>query len=205
MRCPRCEHENPATLKFCGECGALLASLCPACGASNAPTQKFCGECGALLSSGAPAAKFATPDAYTPKHLAEKILTSKAALEGERKQVTVLFADLKGSMELLADRDPEEARKLLDPVLEHMMEAVHRYEGTVNQVMGDGIMALFGAPLAHEDHAVRASYAALSMQDTVHRYAEEVRRRYGVPLHIRVGVNSGDVVVRSIGSDLHMD
>ena len=113
------------------------------------------------------AGPLASPESYTPKHLAEKILTSKAALEGERKQVTVLFADLKGSMELLADRDPEEARKILDPVLEHMMEAVHRYEGTVNQVMGDGIMALFGAPLAHEDHAVRACYAALRMQESV--------------------------------------
>jgi class 3 adenylate cyclase len=119
--------------------------------------------------------------------------------------VTVLFADLKGSMELLADRDPEEARKLLDPVLERMMEAVHHYEGTVNQVMGDGIMALFGAPLAHEDHAVRACYAALRMQESVKRYAEEVHKTAGVPLHIRVGVNSGEVVVRSIGSDLHMD
>ena len=124
--------------------------------------------------------KFQSPESYTPKHLAEKILTSKAALEGERKQVTVLFADLKGSMELLADRDPEEARKLLDPVLERMMEAVHRYEGTVNQVMGDGIMALFGAPLAHEDHAVRACYAALRMQEAVKRYAEDVRRAHGV-------------------------
>ena len=114
-----------------------------------------------------PPVRSPTPETYTPKHLAEKILTSKAALEGERKQVTVLFADLKGSMELLADRDPEEARKLLDPVLERMMEAVHRYEGTVNQVMGDGIMALFGAPLAHEDHAVRACYAALGMQEAV--------------------------------------
>jgi class 3 adenylate cyclase/predicted ATPase len=140
-----------------------------------------------------------------PKHLAEKILTSKAALEGERKQVTVLFADLKGSMELLADRDPEEARKLLDPVLEHMMEAVHRYEGTVNQVMGDGIMALFGAPLAHEDHAVRACYAALRMQELVKRYADGVFRMYGVPIRIRIGLNSGEVVVRSIGSDLRMD
>ena len=149
--------------------------------------------------------RFASPESYTPKHLAEKILTSKSALEGERKQVTVLFADLKGSMELLADRDPEEARKLLDPVLERMMEAVHHYEGTVNQVMGDGIMALFGAPLAHEDHAVRACYAALRMQESVRRYAEEVRRTVGVPMHIRVGVNSGDVVVRSIGNDLHMD
>jgi class 3 adenylate cyclase/tetratricopeptide (TPR) repeat protein len=150
-------------------------------------------------------ARFVSPDAYTPKHLAERILTSKASLEGERKVVTVLFADLKGSMELLADRDPEEARKILDPVLEHMMEAVHRYEGTVNQVMGDGIMALFGAPLAHEDHAVRACYAALRMHDTVRRYTEELRRSHGVEVQIRVGLNSGDVVVRSIGSDLRMD
>ena len=151
------------------------------------------------------AARFSSPETYTPKHLAEKILTSKAALAGERKQVTVLFADLKGSMELLADRDPEEARKLLDPVLQHMMEAVHRYEGTVNQVMGDGIMALFGAPVAHEDHAVRACYAALRMQKTVRRYAEGVRRSEGFLVQIRVGLNSGEVIVRSIGSDLHMD
>src|SRR5712692_8398792 len=160
----------------------------------------------APLAASTPAA---TPEqaplVYTPPYLAEKILTSRSALEGERKQVTVLFADLKGSMELLGDRDPEEARQLLDPVLEHMMEAVHHYEGTVNQVMGDGIMALFGAPLAHEDHAVRACYAALRMQESVKRYAEEVHRAVGVPLHIRVGVNSGEVVVRSIGSDLHMD
>jgi class 3 adenylate cyclase/tetratricopeptide (TPR) repeat protein len=149
--------------------------------------------------------RFGSPESYTPKHLAEKILTSKSALEGERKQVTVLFADLKGSMELLADRDPEEARKLLDPVLGRMMEAVHRYEGTVNQVMGDGIMALFGAPVAHEDHAVRACYAALKMQDSVRQYAEAVRRAEGVLVQIRVGLNSGEVVVRSIGNDLHMD
>ncbi len=129
---------------------------------------------------------------YTPKHLAEKILTSKAALEGERKQVTVLFADLKGSMELLADRDPEEARKLLDPVLERMMEAVHRYEGTVNQVMGDGIMALFGAPLAHEDHAVRACYAALRMQESRRAVrGGESCARTGSPIQIRVGPELG--------------
>ena len=146
-----------------------------------------------------------TPLSYTPPHLAEQILTSRAALEGERKQVTVLFADLKGSMELLAERDPEEARHLLDPVLDRMMAAVHQYEGTVNQVMGDGIMALFGAPLAHEDHAVRACYAALRMQAAVQQYAAEVQRRHGVPLHMRVGLNAGEVVVRSIGSDLHMD
>ena len=146
-----------------------------------------------------------SPQTYTPAHLAEKILTSKAALERERKQVTVLFADLKGSMELLADRDPEEARQLLDPVSERMMDAVHRYEGTVNQVMGDGIMALFGAPIAHEDHAVRACYAALAMQGAVKEYAAEVQHTRGVPIHIRVGLNAGAVVVRSIGSDLHMD
>jgi class 3 adenylate cyclase/tetratricopeptide (TPR) repeat protein len=145
------------------------------------------------------------PLSYTPTHLAEKILTSKSALEGERKQVTVLFAELKGSMELLADRDPEEARQLLEPVLTLLMDAVHRYEGTVNQVMGDGIMALFGAPLAHEDHAVRACYAALRMQDAIGRYAAELCQRQGLDVQIRVGLNSGEVVVRFIGSDLHMD
>jgi class 3 adenylate cyclase/tetratricopeptide (TPR) repeat protein len=171
---------------------------------SNPPGQKFCGECGTGLApdAGAPSA---SPESYTPKHLAEKILTTKAALEGERKQVTVLFADLKGSTELLADRDPEEARAILDPVLERMMEAVHRYEGTVNQVMGDGIMALFGAPLAHEDHAVRACYAALRMQEAMRRYATETRRTHGIEVQIRIGLNSGDVVVRSVGSDLRMD
>src|SRR5262245_15498136 len=145
------------------------------------------------------------PLAYTPQYLAEKVLHSRSAMEGERKQVTVLFADLKGSMELLADRDPEEARHILDPVLERLMAAVHRYEGTVNQIMGDGIMALFGAPLAHEDHAVRACYAALAMQEAVRRYSTEVRRTYGVEVQIRVGLNSGEVVVRAIGNDLHMD
>jgi class 3 adenylate cyclase/tetratricopeptide (TPR) repeat protein len=205
MRCPECGHENAAEMKFCGECGTRLAVLCRECGGRNAPAQKFCGQCGARLGPEASSRQFPSPDAYTPKHLAEKILTSKTALEGERKQVTVLFADLKGSMELLADRDPEEARKLLDPVIERMMEAVHHYEGTVNQVMGDGIMALFGAPLAHEDHAVRACYAALRMQEAVRRYSDELRRAQGIEARIRIGINSGDVVVRSIGSDLRMD
>jgi class 3 adenylate cyclase/tetratricopeptide (TPR) repeat protein len=208
MKCSRCQHENEAGAKFCEECATPLVRACAKCGRQLSPTAKFCPECAhptGLSAAPPPAQRFDSPESYTPKHLAEKILTSKSALEGERKLVTVLFADLKGSMELLADRDPEEARKLLDPVLERMMEAVHRYEGTVNQVMGDGIMALFGAPLAHEDHAVRACYAALRMQESVKRYAEEVHRAAGVPLHIRVGVNSGEVVVRSIGSDLHMD
>ena len=205
MQCPRCQHENSSKAKFCEECATSLARTCSNCSTQLSPTAKFCPECARPVDARAVQPRFATPEAYTPRHLAEKILTSKAALEGERKQVTVLFADLKGSMELLADRDPEEARKLLDPVLERMMEAVHRYEGTVNQVMGDGIMALFGAPLAHEDHAVRACYAALRMQESVTQYAEGVFRSHGVPIQIRVGLNSGEVVVRAIGSDLHMD
>ena len=207
-RCPQCEHANPHDAKFCLECGRRLVLSCGGCGTELPAGAKFCKECGQAVGAATlptVARVAASPESYTPKHLAEKILTSKAALEGERKQVTVLFADLKGSMELLADRDPEEARKLLDPVLERMMEAVHRYEGTVNQVMGDGIMALFGAPLAHEDHAVRACYAALRMQEAVKRYAEDVRRVEGVTVQIRVGLNSGEVVVRSIGSDLRMD
>jgi class 3 adenylate cyclase len=205
MRCPQCGHENAAEMKFCGECGTRLAAMCRECGARNAPAQKFCGECGARLESGASSRQFPSPDTYTPTHLAEKILTSKTTLEGERKQVTVLFADLKGSMELLAGRDPEEARKILDPVIERMMETVHRFEGTVNQVMGDGIMALFGAPLAHEDHAVRACYAALRMQERVKAYAEEVWSTHAAVVKIRIGLNSGEVLVRAIGSDLHMD
>ena len=135
MHCPRCQQANREGRRFCAECGASLALACLACDFSNEPGEKFCGGCGAPLGSPAGKAisfRFSSPETYTPKHLAERILTSKAALEGERKQVTVLFADLKGSMELLADRDPEEARQLLDPVLERMMEAVHRYEGTVN-------------------------------------------------------------------------
>jgi class 3 adenylate cyclase/tetratricopeptide (TPR) repeat protein len=206
MLCPRCQHDNPLRAKFCEECATPLTHICANCGTQLSATAKFCPECAhPVAAGGAAQPRSVSPDAYTPKHLAEKILTSKSALEGERKQVTVLFADLKGSMELLADRDPEEARKLLDPVLERMMEAVHRYEGTVNQVMGDGIMALFGAPLAHEDHAVRACCAAFSMQESVKMYAEEVRRSHGVVVKIRVGLNSGEVVVRAIGSDLRMD
>jgi len=175
---------------------------CPGCHQDNPDNSRFCNGCGTRLTAAAPAA---SPQTYTPAHLADKILTSRASMVGERKQVTVLFADLKGSMELLADRDPEEARRLLDAVLERMMEAVHRYEGYVNQVMGDGIMALFGAPLAHEDHAVRACYAALRMQESVGRYAEQIQKTEGISAKIRVGLNSGEVVVRSIGNDLNTD
>jgi class 3 adenylate cyclase len=186
MKCPRCQQETRPGAKFCEECAAPLAPRCTNCGTQLPAGAKFCFECATPVSAVGSPPRFASPEAYTPK------------------QVTVLFADLKGSIELLADRDPEEARKLLDPVLERMMEAVHRYEETVNQVMGDGIMALFGAPLAHEDHAVRACYAALRMQETVRSYAEGVRRSEAPCLNPG-RVNSGDVVVRSIGGDLHMD
>ena len=204
MKCPRCQTDNDDRLNFCEDCGAPLARACPNCGTQIRPGKKFCGGCGAVLGD-ALAPRPVAPDHYTPKRLAERILSSRASLEGERKQVSVLFADLKGSMELLADRDPEDARRLLDPVLEKMMEAVHRYDGTVNQVMGDGIMALFGAPLALEDHAVRACYAALAMQSAIRAYGEELRRSQRITVRIRVGLNSGEVVVRTIGNDLRMD
>jgi class 3 adenylate cyclase/tetratricopeptide (TPR) repeat protein len=206
VSCPQCKHDNPPGAKFCNGCGGRLEAACPACGHANAPGSRFCNECGGQITVRPVAAPaIVSPQSYTPRYLAEKILTSRHALEGERKQVTVLFADMKGSLELLSDRDPEEARKLLDPVLERMMEAVHRYEGTVNQVMGDGIMALFGAPLAHEDHAVRACYAALAMQQAIRRYTAEIRRDHGIEVQVRIGLNSGEVVVRAIGSDLRMD
>jgi class 3 adenylate cyclase/tetratricopeptide (TPR) repeat protein len=203
MKCPRCSAPTTDEARYCEDCGARLERPCPACGQPVTTGKKFCRACGAeLVSTTSP---LPTAASYTPRHLAERILGSRTALEGERKQVTVLFADMKGSMELLAERDPEEARRLLDPVLGLMMEAVHRYEGTVNQVMGDGIMALFGAPIAHEDHAARACWAALRMQEAVRRHAESLRSQEGVLVQVRIGLNSGEVVVRSIGSDLQMD
>src|SRR4029453_9676355 len=201
MTCPWCDHENPPGSNFCLGWGKRVGAVCSVCGNDLPVGSQFCNRCGTAVI-GAPAR---SPLAYIPKYLAESILKSKSALEGERNQVTVLFADLKASLELLADRDPEEAREILDPVVELMMEAVHRYEGTVNQVMGDGIMALFGAPVACEDHAIRACYAALRMQDEMRRHSEELRRSHGLEVQIRVGLNSGEVVVRSIGSDLRMD
>ena len=205
MRCPRCQAANPGWARFCEECGASLARACPHCRAEVSSGKSFCWSCGTQLVDDLATERTPPPVAYTPEHLAARILTSKAAIEGERKKITVLFADTKASMELLADRDPEDARKLLDRILEYMMEAVHRYEGTVNQMAGDGIMALFGAPLAHEDHAVRACYAALDMQVAIKHYAEKVRRTHGVEVQIQVGLSSGEVVVGTIRSDLRMD
>ena len=201
IECAGCNAINSAGARFCSACGQALTLSCTRCGCGNARGARFCDQCGvALPSSITPAATVAVP-----RHLAQRILESRGAIEGERKQVSVLFADLKGSMALLAGRDPEEARAMLDPLLEIMMEAVHHVEGTVNQVMGDGIMALFGAPLAHEDHAVRACYAALRMQASVARLSDAQRRAGAVPVQIRVGIHSGEVIVRAIGSDLRMD
>ena len=207
MRCRHCQTENRPGAHFCRECGARLELVCPSCSAKVDLGSKFCDACGSSLAAiaGDSPERFPSPQSYTPRHLAEKILTSRSAVEGERKQVTVLFADMKGSLEFMADRDPEDARRILDPVLELMMEAVHRYEGTVNQVLGDGIMAIFGAPLTLEDHALRASYAALTMQAAMRAHAEEVRRSHGIAVQIRVGLNSGEVLIRAIGNDLHMD
>jgi class 3 adenylate cyclase/tetratricopeptide (TPR) repeat protein len=205
MKCPSCEHENAVDAKFCEQCGARMARICARCASYASPAAKFCPQCGHLLTPVAEDSRALSPKSYTPQHLADKILTARAALEGERKQVTVLFADIKSSMEVFARRDPEAAQDLFDPVLERMIEAIHRYEGTVNRVMGDGIMALFGAPIAHEDHAVRACYAGLRMQETVKRYADEVQRSHGEAVSIRVGINSGEIVVCAIGNDLHID
>jgi class 3 adenylate cyclase len=213
MTCTACGHANPAGNRFCGGCGAALERQCAACQHANPPDHRFCGGCGAALDAAAVPQPEPTsvplptrdPRTYTPKHLAEKILQSKSALEGERKQVTVLFADVKGSMELAEQLDPEEWHRILERFFEILTEGVHRFEGTVNQYTGDGIMALFGAPIAHEDHAQRACYAALHLRDELARYATEVKREHGLGFSTRMGIHSGDVVVGKIGDDLRMD
>jgi class 3 adenylate cyclase/tetratricopeptide (TPR) repeat protein len=192
-------------------CGVALVVTCPACQQAIPRTARFCSQCGTALAGteppGAPPAGSTSlsPQAYTPRHLAEKILTSRHTLEGERKQITVLFADVSESMALIQHLDTEDGQRLLDGAVRIMMDAVHRYEGTVSRALGDGIMALFGAPIAHEDHALRACYAALAMQSAMRRYAQEVREQHDLEPEIRVGLNSGEVVVRLVSDDLHMD
>src|SRR6266705_4022891 len=185
---------------------SLSTLRCPSCGHANRAAAKFCEECGTRLASAAASAP-APPDprAYTPRHLAEKILGSRAALEGERKQVTVLFADVRGSMELAESIDPEEWHRILDRFFHLLADGVHRFEGTVNQYTGDGMMALFGAPIAHEDHAQRACYAALHLGEALRGYADELRRTQGLNFSVRMGLNSGEVVVGQIGEDLGME
>jgi len=206
MQCPQCSHENPDGVKFCGACGTRFASPCPSCGTGNPPANQFCHQCGqALAPPPTPATRFASPQSYTPKHLAEKILTSRTALEGERKQVTVLFADVSGFTALSAQLDPEEVHHLMNRAFALMLGEVHRYEGTINQFLGDGVMALFGAPIAHEDHAQRAVHAALGMQRVLQGYGAELQRTQGIVFGVRLGLNTGLVVVASIGDNLRMD
>jgi class 3 adenylate cyclase/tetratricopeptide (TPR) repeat protein len=207
MQCLRCQHEAPSDAQFCPECGAKLAVVCGQCGASNAPGHKFCKACGQALARASikTDARFSSPDVYTPKHLAEKILVSKSALEGERKQVTVLFADVSGFTSLSERLDPEDVHGLMNRAFEVMLDEVHRYEGTVNQFLGDGIMALFGAPISHEDHAHRAAHAALGIRRRLDELRDELQRRRGIIFQVRQGVNTGLVVVGTIGTDLRMD
>ncbi|HYB42480.1 MAG TPA: adenylate/guanylate cyclase domain-containing protein, partial [Candidatus Methylomirabilis sp.] len=205
MKCPRCQRDNPIGQNFCGDCGARLALVCPTCGETQPGHHRYCGECGASLAAATAFPDTLAQETAQGRRLTDRLPGATTTLQEERKQVTVLFADVRSSLELLGDRDPEEARALLDPVLKIMIEAVHHYEGTVNQIMGDGIMALFGAPVAHEDHAVRACYAALRMQDAVTRHSPDAGRLHGIQVTMRVGLNSGEVVVRSIGSDLRTD
>src|SRR5262249_26621094 len=162
--------ENRDGRKFCAGCGAELTLACKACGGKNKLGERFCGDCGKALAEPEKPAPPPDPRSYTPRHLAEKILTSRSALEGERKQVTVLFPDVRGSTELASDLDPEEWHRIMDRFFQILAEGVHRFEGTVNEYRGDGIMALFGAPIAHEDHAQRACYSALHLRDALRRY-----------------------------------
>jgi class 3 adenylate cyclase/tetratricopeptide (TPR) repeat protein len=207
VHCPSCQGENPEGSRFCLQCGAGLGAQCGACGAELPAPARFCNQCGAAVEGSAPAQpeRERSPADYTPKHLAEKILTQKSAIEGERKQVTVLFADVKSSMDIQEGVDPEEWHGIMDRFFQILADGIHRFEGTVNQYTGDGIMALFGAPIAHEDHAQRACYAALHLSDALRDYARELRRERGLDFSTRMGINSGEVVVGKIGDDLRMD
>jgi predicted ATPase/class 3 adenylate cyclase len=201
MDCPSCGHLNREGARFCAECAAPLIDTvtCPSCGATNPPAAKHCDSCGQALAGATPVAA-----PQPPEHLAAKIRAGRTALEGERKQVTVLFADVIGSMELAEQSDPEEWRRIMDRYFSILCSGVHRFEGTVDKFTGDGIMALFGAPIAHEDHARRACYAALHLQRELAAYAAQLRAQ-GLSFSVRMGLNSGEVVVGTIGEDLGME
>ncbi len=205
MRCPSCHQDNRPERRFCAECGGALSPPCPACGSANEPGEKFCGGCGAALTTTTATALPRPPATSTPRHLVDRILASRAALAGERKQVSVLFADVQGSMELAAQTDPEEWSRIMQRFFTILADGVERFEGFVDKFTGDGIMALFGAPIAHEDHAQRACYAALHLRDELARYATEVKREHGLGFSTRMGIHSGEVVVGAIGDDLRMD
>ena len=204
--CGGCRRENREGRKFCAECGApLTGPACPSCGVTNEPGENFCGKCGAPLAKPRARQWGAPQELPAPDHLVERILRDRSALEGERKQVTVLFADVKGSMDLASGLDPEEWAGIMQRFFTVLSHGVHRFEGTVDKFTGDGIMALFGAPVAHEDHARRACRAALYLAESISAYADELRRTKGLNFHVRLGLNSGEVVVGSIGDDLRME
>jgi class 3 adenylate cyclase/tetratricopeptide (TPR) repeat protein len=207
MQCPKCQFENPDSAKFCNECGSKLELACPQCGKANPSGSKFCNECGHILKEFAetPPIDFNQPQSYTPKFLADKILTTRSSMQGERKLVTVFFADVANYTSMAEKLDPEEVHQIMDGCFQILMDEIHRYEGTINQFTGDGVMALFGAPVAHEDHAQRACYAALSIQKAIEEYGNKIERERGVEFKIRIGLNSGPVIVGSIGDDLRMD
>ena len=206
MKCSKCRSENPEGMKFCGECGSKLKIRCSKCNASNPPQFKFCGECGQAFTQAVPSpVNYNQPQSYTPKHLADKILTSRSAIEGERKLVTVLFADVAGFTAISEKLDAEQVHEVMDGCFRILMDEIHRFEGTINQFTGDGVMAIFGAPIAHEDHAQRTCHAALSIQTAIQPYAEKLNADLGIEFRLRMGINSGPVVVGSIGDDLRMD
>jgi len=207
MKCSKCGFENPEGMNFCGKCSAKLELICPSCNASNPPGFTFCGKCAhdLRIPKTAPPLDYTAPQSYTPKFLADKILTTRSAIEGERKIVTVLFADVANYTSLAEKLDPEEVHEIMDGCFRILMDEIHRYEGTINQFTGDGVMALFGAPLAHEDHAQRACHAALAIQRDLAEYGQKVDKNTGHEFRMRIGLNSGPVVVGSIGNDLRMD
>jgi class 3 adenylate cyclase len=207
MDCPKCQFPNEDTAKFCNECGNRLEIVCPQCGKGNQPGSKFCNECGQALGGPerAPPVDYAEPHSYTPKHLTDKILTARSSLEGERKLVTVLFADVANYTSISEKLDPEDVHGIMNGCFRIVMDEAHEQEGTINQFTGDGVMALFGAPVAHEDHARRACRAALSIQKGMDQYSAQVKEEYGVEFQMRIGLNSGPVIVAAIGDDLRMD
>ena len=207
MKCQKCRFDNPEGAKFCNECGSRLTPVCPECGKVNPPESKFCNECGHDLtkSDGPPPVDFDQPRSYTPKHLVDKILNTRSSVEGERKLVTVLFADVADYTAISENLDPEEVHQIMDGCFKILMDEIHTYEGTINQFTGDGVMALFGAPVAHEDHAQTACHAALAIQKALEGYGRDLERKFGLRFQMRMGLNSGPVVVGSIGDDLRMD
>jgi class 3 adenylate cyclase/tetratricopeptide (TPR) repeat protein len=211
MKCPKCQSENREDVKFCEECGAKMETECPNCEAKIPLGKKFCGACGHKLESPpekpseAPPLDYSNPASYTPKHLADKILTTRSSIEGERKLITVLFLDVANFTGISERLDPEQVHEIMDGTFKILMDEIHKYEGNINQFTGDGVMALFGAPLAHEDHAQRACNASLAIQKALKSYAKKINERHGVDFKARIGLNSGSVVVGAIGDDLRMD